>query len=177
MAVPVHVSSRVANSAAKNQINLHWTKQDPRSWMEIASELGNYHVEEETEIDHFPYIEPLVSLAEALSYLKQDSQVDMDFWQSRTPVRVERSVFCPWEAKGTVMRKLIHAAEPSNTSFLDGLKYHTEQGWVLVVPDGDDPVFHIQSEADSQEEADRLTDYYTAVIEGIIREEEKSIEG
>ena len=78
MAVPVHVSSRVANSAAKNQINLHWTKQDPRPWIKYL-ELGNYHVEEETEIDHFPYIEPLVSLAEALSYLKQDSQVDMDF--------------------------------------------------------------------------------------------------
>lgn len=71
------------------------------------------------------------------------------------------------------MRKLINAADPSTTSFLDGLKYEDAQGWALVIPDGDDPVFHVHSEADTFEEADALTSYYINKIEAIIREEKK----
>ena len=44
-------------------------------------------------------------------------------------------------------------------------------GWALVVPDGDEPVFRIFSEAESPEEADALVEYYANMISSQIDEE------
>ena len=168
VALPIHVSQNVADTALRHNMEIKWTKNDPRSWMEIASELGNTQLEAEKNVEHFPYIEPLVSIGEILSYLRKTNQPLSEICSKSKTIRVERSVFCPWEGKGKVMRRLINLADPAKTSFLDGLKYHKESGWTLVVPDGDEPVFHILSEANTYEEADALSDYYAQKIENII---------
>ena len=74
------------------------------------------------------------------------------------------------DAKGWVMRNLINSADPSTTQFIDGIKKFTDSGWVLVIPDGDEPVFKIYSEAESKEEAERLTNYYCEKIEKLLQE-------
>lgn len=170
VAVPADVSYQVANVASDQEIQLTWTKKDPRVWMEIASELGNTQIDDTQQSEYFPYIEPLVSIGEVLSYINNEpTGLNQTLTQSPTVKRTQ-VVFCPWDAKGTVMRKLINAADPADTEFLDGLKQHTENGWVLVVPDGDEPVFKIYSEANTAEEADALTQYYANAISGFIQE-------
>lgn len=168
VALPVHVSSNATRAASIDKLRVKWTKTDPRSWMEAASELGNTQVNQEQQIEHFPYIEPLVSLGEVLSCINQDGPSVENICNEERPIRVERSVFCPWESKGRVMRSLINNADPKNTSFIDGLKYHTNSGWALIAPDGDEPIFRIFCEADNNEEADALTDHFAQTIEKII---------
>ncbi len=169
-ALPVHVSKSVAEWATGENVKVQWTKRDPRAWMEIASELGNTVTEPENKMEHFPYIEPLVSIAEVLAYLNDTKQTLHGIWDTTTLQRVDKDVFCPWSEKGRVMRNLINQADPKSSSFIDGLKQSSVKGWALVVPDGDDPVFTIQCESDSEEEADRLANYYQQRIEQIIGE-------
>lgn len=171
VAVPIDVSQSVVKAANRHNMEVEWTKKDARSWMEIASELGNTRVDSETKVEHFPYVEPLASIGEILGSVNSGSISLDQIFNQEIPRRVEKSVLCPWESKGKVMRSLINGADPANTSFLDGLKYHHGQGWALIIPDGDDPVFHIYSEADSLEEADALTEFYTEQIESILQEE------
>ena len=50
-----------------------------------------------------------------------------------------------------VAGKAVTKAEP-----IDGFKYHTEDGWLLVRPSGTEPVLRIYSEASSTETSDRM---------------------
>ncbi|HUY98320.1 MAG TPA: sugar phosphate nucleotidyltransferase [Verrucomicrobiae bacterium] len=51
--------------------------------------------------------------------------------------------FCPWEAKGRVMRRLLDQHRDERVDLTDGLKLPTDGGWVLVLPDPDRPEYHI----------------------------------
>jgi len=60
----------------------------------------------------------------------------------------QKNTFCPWEQKGLVMRKLIEQAKDKNVEMIDGIKVHEDAGWVLVLPDPDEPVFRVYAEAE-----------------------------
>jgi mannose-1-phosphate guanylyltransferase/phosphomannomutase len=77
--------------------------------------------------------------------------------------RVERGyqeVDCPWEDKGRIMRNLFEENKGRQLELTDGLKVFHDQGWALVLPDAEEPVFRIYSEANTLEEADALTRMY-----------------
>jgi len=167
VAVPANVSTHVADTAREHGVEVAWTKTDPRAWMEVASELGNIQLDHTAEIEHFPYIEPLVTLVEALSCLKAEGKPLRDVCTLERS-RTHKSVFCPWESIGKVMRSMIVTADPERTDFLDGIRYRSEQGWAFIVPDGDEPLFHIYSEAGTSEEADALAQAWAERIENIL---------
>jgi len=166
VAIPANVPMRVASTAEQHGMEVAWTKTDPRAWMEVASELGNIQ-QGDSNIEHFPYIEPLVTIGEALSLLRASDKSLQEVWSSGRG-RVHKSVFCPWESIGKVMRSMITTADPGQTDFIDGIRHHSEQGWAFIVPDGDEPLFHIFSEAGTSEEADALAQAWAERIENIL---------
>jgi mannose-1-phosphate guanylyltransferase / phosphomannomutase len=58
-------------------------------------------------------------------------------------VYLTRSEFCPWEAKGRVMRVLLEQHNDALLDLADGIKVFVEGGWVLVQPDPDAPYYHV----------------------------------
>lgn len=79
-------------------------------------------------------------------------------------------VRCPWEAKGSVMRRLSeeHLDDPS-VERLDGLKIHSNGSWVLVLPDAVEPIFHVYAEALDQTGSDALARSFVEKIEAMQR--------
>lgn len=71
-----------------------------------------------------------------------------------------READCPWEQKGKVMRNLFEENRERQVEITDGLKVFHPEGWALVLPDAEEPIFKIYSEANTMEEADALTDIY-----------------
>lgn len=167
VAVPVNLSETVAQTAKEQGLDVCWTKMEAHFWMEAATELGNTLVEENVEI--FPHIEPLASIGEILSYVSS-MNVPLSSLQGATQMKTSE-VQCPWNEKGKVMRKLIEESDPHHTLYLDGIKEHNAQGWALVVPDGDDPVFRLYSEAGTESEANDLIEHYVDLIQGHQSEE------
>jgi mannose-1-phosphate guanylyltransferase/phosphomannomutase len=56
---------------------------------------------------------------------------------------------CPWAAKGRVMRGLAEKFGGDPDAILtDGVKLNVEGGWVLMLPDPDNPVFYVYAEPD-----------------------------
>lgn len=170
MAVPIHLSQTIPQVASKNGLEVHWTKLEPLFWMETASELGNT---EGGDIEVFPYIEPVASIGEVLRFLSSTQQSLSSVVSTNNLYRRSERVLCQWKDKGRIMRELIGASDPKRTVYLDGIKEHTPNGWALVIPDGDEPVFRIYSEADTPEEADGLVKYYADLIKSYFEDEER----
>ncbi|MHB8065106.1 MAG: phosphohexomutase domain-containing protein, partial [Ruminiclostridium sp.] len=81
---------------------------------------------------------------------------------------IKKSIHCPWELKGTVMRTIINEQKGKKIELLDGIKLYSNQGWVLIMPDADKPVFKIISESSSSLESEALCNKYYNQLERII---------
>jgi mannose-1-phosphate guanylyltransferase/phosphomannomutase len=66
------------------------------------------------------------------------------------------------------MRQLIEAAKGKQVDHTDGIKVFEPEGWVQVVPDPDEPVFHIYAEGGSVEESERLEQKYRAMLDAFV---------
>ncbi|MCL1873226.1 MAG: sugar phosphate nucleotidyltransferase [Clostridiales bacterium] len=75
-----------------------------------------------------------------------------------------REIYCPWESKGEVMRRLVEENKNRRLDMIDGVKVRYDDAWVMVLPDDDKPVCHVYSEAQNMEAAEDLTDFYAKKI-------------
>lgn len=166
VAMPIHLSETVAQTAREQGLDVCWTKMEAPFWMEAASELGNTFFEQDGgpsgNLEIFPYIEPLASIGELLSLISS-SNMPLSSWQGTSQITTTE-VHCPWDAKGRVMRKLIESSDPDHSVYLDGIKERRNGGWALVVPDGDEPVFRLYGEVEPESEAAGLIEHYVELI-------------
>ena len=79
-----------------------------------------------------------------------------------------RTLRCPWERKGEVMRTIVNEYAGSEVELFDGVRVNTGGGWFLVLPDASDPTLNVYAEGGSNEDADRLLGSATARIEALI---------
>jgi mannose-1-phosphate guanylyltransferase/phosphomannomutase len=75
-------------------------------------------------------------------------------------VYLTRTEFCPWEAKGKVMRVLLEQHDDALLDLADGVKVMVEGGWVLVQPDPDAPYYHIVVSVEDAEQGRALLAEY-----------------
>jgi mannose-1-phosphate guanylyltransferase / phosphomannomutase len=75
---------------------------------------------------------------------------------------------CPWSAKGLAMRQLIEAVKGKQVDNTDGIKVFEPEGWVQVLPDPDEPVFHLYAEGASLEDSQALEEKYRAMLDGFV---------
>ncbi len=55
---------------------------------------------------------------------------------------------CPWEQKGAVMRSMTERLHGARVSLVDGIKVFLEHSeWALILPDAEEPLFHVYAEA------------------------------
>ncbi|MFZ5632539.1 MAG: sugar phosphate nucleotidyltransferase [Bacillota bacterium] len=80
----------------------------------------------------------------------------------------KKTVSVPWEAKGTVIRKIIEEPDRPEMELLDGVKVFHPNGWALVLPDPEEPVCRVFSEGASMEVAESLADFYIDRISKIV---------
>jgi mannose-1-phosphate guanylyltransferase / phosphomannomutase len=81
---------------------------------------------------------------------------------------VHETVVTPWEQKGMVMRSLMEMGS-RNPELVDGVKIPHPKGWVLALPDPEDPVTHVWAESDSDAEARRLAQQCSQHIRQMLR--------
>jgi mannose-1-phosphate guanylyltransferase/phosphomannomutase len=88
---------------------------------------------------------------------------------------VHKTVACPWSLKGTVMRTATEHLQreiddEDELSLIDGIQVHSEAGWVQLLPDADEPVFHVYAEGADHADSERLAESFLEVVRGVIRE-------
>ena len=58
-----------------------------------------------------------------------------------------QTVVTPWDQKGAIMRTLVERSSRRDLILVDGVKLPEDDGWVLVLPDPEEPLTHIWAEA------------------------------
>jgi mannose-1-phosphate guanylyltransferase/phosphomannomutase len=78
-------------------------------------------------------------------------------------------VVTPWEKKGLVMRSVMELGKDRPMVLVDGVKILHEDGWCLVVPDPEEALTHVWSEAPSEAEARARSQDYARRIRNLLR--------
>jgi mannose-1-phosphate guanylyltransferase/phosphomannomutase len=88
---------------------------------------------------------------------------------------VHKTVPCPWTLKGTVMRtatetlqRQAQAAEGRAISLIDGVRIVQDGDWVQLLPDADEPIFHVYAEGADRSASERLAEELADSIRGVI---------
>lgn len=93
-----------------------------------------------------------MTLARTLELFKEHplSEARKKFGESFDEVASAR-LECPWSAKGRVMRGLAERFGGDPEAILtDGVKMNVDGGWVLMLPDPDNPLFYVYAEQEAQ---------------------------
>jgi mannose-1-phosphate guanylyltransferase/phosphomannomutase len=73
---------------------------------------------------------------------------------------------CSWDMKGAVMRQMTQKLHQGRVSLVDGIKVFLEHSeWALVLPDSEEPVFHVYAEGATEARALELAEEYRAMVE------------
>ncbi len=114
-------------------------------------------------------IDGLMALVKLLEFLAtQKVNISDIVLNLPTYYMAERRVSCVWEAKPKVMRLIHEKLEHHKNQTRHGIKVNLGSNkWALIVPDPDQPYFKINTEADSQVEAEAVADEYAQMIERI----------
>jgi mannose-1-phosphate guanylyltransferase / phosphomannomutase len=165
VAVPVTAPDVIEKLAGLHQGRVLRTRTAPRFLMEalVAEELQG------GKLDQFTFsFDAISSLVKILEYLVTTTTALSSLVDSIPNFHMHKQdVGCSWGAKGAVMRKLIEETSGSDVELLDGVKIKHNEGWALVLPDPEKPVYRVYGEGFSAEMAEELTDIYVNKIKKI----------
>jgi mannose-1-phosphate guanylyltransferase/phosphomannomutase len=171
VAVPVSTSRVVEDIVKEHGGEVVWTRISASALMSAAEEEdvvfagaegGGYIIPE--FLAAYDGVMSLVKLQELLTR----NQVTLGEVVDQIPQAhvVRKDVAMPWEAKGTVMRRLLeHTGNGAVT--IDGVKTYRGRDWALVVPHPEEPLIRVWAEAGSSQEAESLADEFAAVVEDL----------
>ncbi|AEI39346.1 sugar phosphate nucleotidyltransferase [Paenibacillus mucilaginosus] len=70
------------------------------------------------------------------------------------------TVDCPWDRKGQVMRRMMERTRGRRVELIDGIKFYDDGGWVLLLPDSDEPHFNVVAQGEHEAHAAELLERY-----------------
>lgn len=94
--------------------------------------------------------------------------------RSKVPVRykISKIINCEWKDKGKIIKTLFQNGNKEKMEFADGIKFHHEDGFAIVIPDSKLPACKIFVEADNKVSAQNLYRRYEKMIQNILNNKE-----
>ncbi len=169
IAVPVQTPSTIEQMAEQNGCLVIRTKSSDRAMQEVASSSDVVLTGTTDGRFAFPRFQAAFDGMFAIAKLMElsaSSGVPLSQSLSEIPrsAFLQTSLPCPWEMKGGIMRKMSEDSLDKEATFIDGIKVHFGEDWVLILPDQYLPVVHIVAEARIQKSAQKLLSEYEKKI-------------
>ncbi|MFQ5576744.1 MAG: nucleotidyl transferase, partial [Anaerolineae bacterium] len=116
-----------------------------------------------------PCVDGLMAIAKLLEFLATQNRQLSDVITHLPPYYLSQAkVYCLWEVKGSVMRKLSQKFEDKLADTVEGVKVRlSEEEWVLILPSQDQPHIEVIAEAASQSVADGIVEEYTRLVRAL----------
>lgn len=161
--VPITTTSVVEKLASSVNAQVTRTKTSQQEVMEKTLEKTNNKKKFILNYDAFAAMTKIINhlVTEKISLSALVESVPQFFV-------TKKDIECPWDSKGKVMRNLIQENQNNNVELFEGVKIYHDGGWVLVLPDADEPVCTVYSEGNSSEHAQALSDMYVDKIREMI---------
>jgi len=153
--VPVNISHSAEILAAQMGRLVIRTKADSRSIMEGCQNQG-FHI----------YSDGLYTLVH-LMQLMADKNLRLSQLVDSIPdfTLLKEKVECPWADKGKVMRFLMEETKGKQVELIDGIKIFHDEGWTLILPDSEEPMFQVFANAGNHQTAKKLAMTYAQKIQ------------
>ena len=173
IAVPITSSGEIDMVAANHNVKVIKTRNSHLAMMEAASKSVQFVGGTKGGFiftDFFFATDAMYSVAKILEMMSQAGtllgQIDKEI---PTLQMAKRNVNCSWEHKGKVMRHIMRSSDGMRRDLVDGVKVHLDGEFkgtsVLLIPDKERPLFHINAEAGDRQTAEALaTEYEKKVI-------------
>jgi mannose-1-phosphate guanylyltransferase/phosphomannomutase len=174
LALPVAVSREAERIAQAAGARITWTKLSMPHLMEVAASGGvDLAASQEGGFifpDFLPAYDATAAFVNVLELLARSGLRLSKIVAGLPRINiVHDSVVTPWEQKGLVMRTLVERIKDRELVMVDGVKIIHEDGWVLVLPDPEEPITHVWAEADSEAEARSLSQEYSRRIRQMLK--------
>jgi mannose-1-phosphate guanylyltransferase/phosphomannomutase len=122
----------------------------------------------------FPGVQPgfdaVMSLAKVLELLALEQRPISELCAAvPETVLIHQRAPVPWSLKGLAMRELSERVKDVRVEHADGIRIEENGGWAQLVPDPDEPLFHIYAEGTDGEESAELAQRYRALLEEVLR--------
>jgi mannose-1-phosphate guanylyltransferase/phosphomannomutase len=161
IAIPVSSSLTVEQLAEKHGYSAKRVKTDPRALMEAVGSgsvvYGGNDAGEFLVSKKLPFPDALAGSIKIIEYLstrgRRLSKLRKEVYQPRIAKGV---VMVPWNERGRIMRKLAMDFGDKRVETLQGVKLLMDDGWVLINPSSDEPVFEIVAESTDVKKAIEL---------------------
>ena len=174
VALPVTVTHHAEAIAAAHGVRVRRTKLSTPALMDAASEPG---VGFAASTDggfilpgFLPAFDAAASLVKVLELLAHTgARLSTIVEGLPRPHLAHETVVTPWEQKGMVMRSLVEMSKDREVQLIDGVKVRHDDGWALALPDPEEPVTHVWTEADTDADARALASEYARRIRQLLR--------
>lgn len=165
VAIPVTAPLVIEKLAAQNHGQVVRTKTGPHFiWEKItSSEIIEQQGRYQQAAFQFDAVQTLAKLLDFLA-LRRMRLSELAAAIPAYHLQV-KSIPCPWEVKGRVMRNLIREHDSQQVDLIDGIKIQRQDGWALVLPHLEDPVYQVYGEGLTMEIAEELTAFYAKKIQ------------
>jgi mannose-1-phosphate guanylyltransferase/phosphomannomutase len=174
VALPVTVTRHAEAIAEEHGVRVRRTKLSSSALMDAASEPG-VGFSASTDGGYIlpgflPAFDAAATLVKLLELLARSESRLSTVVDGLPRARIAReTVVTPWEQKGMVMRTLVEMSKEREVQLIDGVKVRHDDGWVLALPDPEEPVTHIWAEAASEADARALAKEYARRIRQMLR--------
>lgn len=174
IALPVNVSRVAEALVAPHGITIQYTKTSTHALMAAASEKGvGFAASGDGGFilpGFLPAFDASAALVKLLELLAKEQTSLSAVRESLPRVHIaHETVVTPWEQKGLVMRTLVELSKDRRLELIDGVKIIHDGGWVLALPDPEEPVTHIWAEAADNAQARSLAQEYVRRIRQTLR--------
>ena len=175
IAMPVTVPNAVEQIAGENGAQIIRTRSDRRSLMALAESDSTIAFAGGADYELiFPEFQPAfdglyaaAKVMELLAAAKTPASELVD--QLPSWHMASRSVPCPWDRKGLVMRTLHdESRNGDNVQMIDGIRIAHGGNWVLVLPDATEAAVKVIAEGDSAGGAERSAEDMAGHISHLI---------
>jgi mannose-1-phosphate guanylyltransferase/phosphomannomutase len=175
VALPVTASAQTLRLCAERGIEVVPAPLSTSGLLEAAASGGVAFAADRRGGYAFPSFLPAFDAAAALARLmslirqRTDSLAEVVDAMPLMPI-LHDEVATPMEQKGLIMRTLMEqvAEEEADLVLVDGIKVVTGDGWVLVVPDPEDPVTHVWAEGADLPASSALASAYVERIAALL---------
>ena len=173
IALPVNITQHAHKIASSHGVQIRSTKLSTPAIMAAANEPGvGFAANGQGGFilpGFLPAFDGAAALLKMLDLLARGKRTLGDVVDNLPGVHmVHETVVTPWEQKGMVMRSLMEMAG-RDVELVDGVKVRYGGGWLLALPDPEDPVTHVWAEGATGSEAKQLAQEYSRRIRQLVR--------
>ncbi|HEX8100318.1 MAG TPA: mannose-1-phosphate guanyltransferase, partial [Actinomycetota bacterium] len=170
IALPVTTSRVAEEIVERNGGTVVWTQISPSALMSTADGGDVLFAGDENGGFIFPEFlatyDALMSLVKLMELLTVSNRSLQDVVAELPSAHVaRRDVPTPWEAKGTVMRRMIERLGGQRVVTIDGVKTYRGEDWALVIPHPQEPLVRVWAEGESETAAAALAEEFAGLVE------------